>query len=638
MDVPFLEAMAQGGLVCDGAMGSLLYERGVFVTRNFDEVTLSSPQLVSRIHREYREAGAMVLESNTYGANRLRLARHGLSDEVVQLNTQAVQLLREACQDRAYLAGSIGPTGVVEEDLTRLTQEITAAFAEQAAVLQKAGCDLLIVETLHSQTELRLCLQAVRSAVDLPIVAHVAADAAGRLPRGCEPLALAQQMHAWGASAVGVNCAGPAMVLDLVEQMLPSGLLVSAMPNAGYPQSIDDRLIYLSTPENFGVFARRLFKAGVHMVGGCCGTRPEHIQRVSQAARMVAPSRRLAHPQGAKGTAAASQATASGLTTAIEQAASPGLTPLPLAQSSAFGALLGRKFVVSVEVNPHVGLDVTAPLAAARMLRDCGADVINVADGPRATVRMSNLALAVHMRQQLQVEVLLHVCCRDHNLLGLQSALLGAHALDLHNLVVITGDPPKVGDYPNATAVYDVDSLGLLQMAAGYNRGIDPAGNRMEQTRFVLATGVEPAAANFAREMGRLRQKIAAGANLIMTQPVYDPAHLQRFLEATADLPIAVLVGVLPLASHRNAEFIHHNIPGMQVPEAIRRRMQQAGRGDAARRVGAEIAAEALFGVREKVAGAYIMPPLGRYEMAAEILGMLGKDRSLGKGVPGRVS
>lgn len=390
------------------------------------------------------------------------------------------------------------------------------------------------------------------------------------------------------------------------------------MPNAGQPHLVDERLIYLATPENFGVIAKRFYKAGVKLVGGCCGTKPDHIVRVSAAARMVAP-RYSAKTSGSRDLQA------------------KALAPIPLAKCSRLGASLGNRFLISVEVNPGIGLETSKQVAAARMLYAAGADVINIADGPRATARMSNLALAWAIKEQLQQEVLLHVCCRDENLLGLQAKLLGAHTMGFHNLVVITGDPPKIGDYPDATAVYDLDSIRLLQLIRQYNCGLDAGEKSLHgQTHFVLATGAEPAASDFTREITRLRQKIAAGAHVVMTQPVYSPEPLERFISATKDLNIPIFVGILPLANSKNAEFLHQHVPGMQIPESIRLRMRKAGSGKDAQKEGILIAQETLLAVRNRVAGAYIMPPLERYEMAAEIIAILGPDRSVAQGIPGR--
>ena len=613
MDVPFLDALRNGGLVSDGAMGSLLYERGVFVNRNFDECNISQPELVASIHQEYISAGANVCETNTYGANRLRLARHGLADRTEDFNRAGVALLKQVANHAAYVAGSIGPTGMHMQEVHTQASEVRKAYAEQAEILADAGCDLLCIETFHDPVELRCAIEAARSVTKLPIVACITPEAHGHLAVAHDIKALGIAMHAWGADAIGANCSSPQQILDLATGLLEAGLAVCAMPNAGHPQTVEDRQIYLSTPENFGVFARRLYKAGIKLVGGCCGTGPAHIRRVAAAARMFAPRLQVREESRI-------------------ETVSAGVTPKPLAERSAFGAMLRKRFVVSVEVNPAAGLDTDKPIEAARMLLEAGADVINIADGPRASARMSNLALAVKMQQTLGNEVLLHMCCRDHNLLGLQALILGADVLGVHNVVAITGDPPKIGDFPDATAVYDMDSIGLLTMLHGFNRGIDPSGKPTTPTSFVCATGVEPAAMDFSREIARLRHKVRAGANLVMTQPVYDPTHLERFLEATHDLDVPVLVGLLPLASHKNAEFVHHNIPGMRIPSDVRERMRKAGKGEAARQAGVDIAFETLMGIRDRVAGAYIMPPLGRYDMAAGILKRLGKNRALATG------
>ncbi|HSQ62213.1 MAG TPA: bifunctional homocysteine S-methyltransferase/methylenetetrahydrofolate reductase, partial [Polyangiaceae bacterium] len=423
---------------------------------------------------------------------------------------------------------------------------------------------------------------------------------------------IGKMMIDWGADVIGINCSeGPMGVLSAVEPMLALGVPVSAVPNAGLPRRVDERLVYVSTPEYFGVYARRLFKLGVKMVGGCCGTTPEHIKRIAAAARMVgADSGRDEDTAGRDKDSETPPALVLG-----------GNPPPPLAERSALGAKVGKRFVVSVEVNPPIGVDLGKQLAAAKMLKAGGVDVVNIADGARAQARMGNLAMAARIQQELGMETILHVCGRDRNLLGSLAHLLAAHELGVRNLVIITGDPPKMGDFPDATPVYDLDSIGLLKLASRLNHGVDPAGKPIGTgTRFVLATGAEPAALNYERELSRLHQKKEAGAELVMTQPVYDPELLSRFLNDIAPLGLPVLVGVLPLASHRNAEFLHNEVPGMQVPESVRERMRKAGSGPAARKEGVAIAREMLHAVKDKVAGAYVMPPLERYELALEVI------------------
>ena len=617
MDRNLLEAIKQGGVVADGAMGSALYERGVYVNRNFDEINLEQSELVFQIHRDYLLAGAHILESNTYGANRVRLSRHGLADKTLEINTRGVQTALRAADGAAWVAGSVGPTGLNPSQLRRSESEVSAAFIEQATALRDAGAHAWIIETFSHPEELRIALRAIRPLGDLPLIAQFKAGLDGMLLDGTDPLDFAKELRDWGADVIGVNCSGPAQIFEIATAMVESEIPVCAMPNAGSPDTVEDRQIYLATPENFGVFARRLYKAGVKVVGGCCGTNPEHVQRVSSAARMFSPKTPSTPIK-------------------LDEPARPK-PATPVEERSQFGNRIGKEFLFSVEVNPKAGIDPSSSIDAARMLKEAGADVINIADGPRATVRMSNLSLALSIQKELDMETLLHVCCRDRNFLGLQSHMLGAHVLGIQNVVLITGDPPKMGDYPNATAVYDVDSIGLIRMIDGFNCGVDPAGKPMpEATKFVIATGAEPAAVDFEREILRLKQKIDNGANLVMTQPIYDPAHMDRFLEATANLDVPVMVGILPLASHKNAEFLHNHVPGMQIPEATRLRMKEAGKGDSARAEGVKIAVEALEGLRDKVAGAYIMPPLGRYDMAAKIIEAFRDNRSIAEGVPGR--
>lgn len=606
-----MQAVEAGGLTADGAIGSLLYERGVFANRNFEEVNLAQPELVKKVHRDYLAAGADIIETNTYGANRLRLSRSSLTAQTARINRAGVALAREVAGNDAYVAGSIGPSGLTAGELRRGEKDVRSAFAEQAYLLSQEGADLICIETFGNVSELRMAVEAARGQTSLPIIAQIAVTDDGTISDGTAPEDLAREMMQWGASIVGANCNGPDLVFEIVEKMVATGIPICAMPNAGRPRKIEDRLIYFATPENFGVYARRMFKAGVKIVGGCCGTNPEHVTRIASAARMVVPrseSRQVIE---------------------VAPVVKPDTTPVE--QRSRFGAQLGKRFVFSVEVNPNPGLSVDAALSSARMLVDAGADVINIADGPRATARMSNMALCVRMQEAVGVETLMHVCARDRNLLGLQAHLLGAHTLGVKNLVLVTGDPPKLGDYPDATAVYDVDSIGLIRMADGFNRGLDPSGKELgDRTSFVLATGAEPAAADFEREMNRLKRKVAAGADCVMTQPVYDPKHLDRLLAAMEGLGVPVLVGILPLSSSRNAEFLHKEVPGMQIPDAIRERMRKAGKGDDARREGIAIACEALHALRERVAGAYIMPPLGRFDMAAEIIGQFANDRHVG--------
>jgi methionine synthase / methylenetetrahydrofolate reductase(NADPH) len=610
----FSETLLAGGLVADGAMGTQLYERGVLYSACFEELNVSRPELVRKIHEDYLRAGANLIEANTFGANAMRLEKHGHAARAAEFNHAAVKLAREAGGKDAYVAGVLGPSGYFLGNASRDDlDKVGEALYAQAQALMEANCDALMVETVRQTSELREIVQAAVRASEgrVPVIACVSVDENNRMAEGTTSAEVARLVKEWGAFAVGVNCSdGPMNVLSAVEEMLPVGLPVWALPNAGLPRRVDERLVYVSTPEYFGIYARRLYKLGAKLVGGCCGTTPEHIRRIAAAARMV-------------GTAQDDAPVSDGAHFEVSEVEKPSaLPPVPFAEKSQLARKLSEgKFAVSVEVNPPIGLSPKKAIDAARMLKEGGIDVINIADGARAQSRMSNLSMAARMQQELGIETILHVCGRDRNLLASLAHMLGAHDQGIRNLVIITGDPPKMGDFPDATAVYDLDSIGLLKLAARLNHGIDPSGKPLGgTTQFLLATGAEPAALNYEREIARVRLKKAAGAELLMTQPVYDADVLKRFLKDIEPLALPVLVGILPLASHRNAEFLHNEVPGMQVPEAIRERMRRAGTGPSARKEGVAIAREMLAEVRSLVQGAYIMPPLERYELALEVM------------------
>jgi methionine synthase / methylenetetrahydrofolate reductase(NADPH) len=628
MNASFLRVLERGPVVCDGGMGTQLYARGVFINRSFDLVNIERPDLVLQIHEEYVKAGAQIIETNTFGANVLKMRRHGVEERTDEVVEAGVRLAREAARGACFVAGAVGPTGLAPAILSDSElEEIRQAYRRQIATLVDSGVDLILLETFRLLSEMRLALAAARAETDLPVIAQMAFDSECLTGDGATPKMVAQRLRDWGADVVGANCVeGPQGIYDAVVQMVGCGAPVSAQPNAGYPRMVDERLIYMSNPDYFAVYARRLFKAGVSLVGGCCGTGPEHVHEIAAAARMMGGGRHegvepvsVREPLAAQGREPVPVAERSALARKVrhvyETRVRPGLRP----------AITRESFVVSVEVNPPQGLDPGQALRGAAMLREAGVDVVNSSDGPRASVRMSNKALAALIEAQVGIEVIVHVCCRDRNLLGLQSDLLAAHVLGLRNLVIITGDPPKMGDYPHATAVYDLDSIGLLRLVSELNRGRDPGGRDMGgTTRFFSACGAEPAAHDYERELRRLEQKKAAGAEMIMTQPVYDPAVLRRFLDDTRELDLPVLVGLLPLASARNAEFLHNEVPGMSVPKVVRDRMAGVAKGAAARQEGVRICQEMLGEVQHDVVGAYIMPPFDRYEAAVQVLEPLG--------------
>ncbi|MBX3262285.1 MAG: bifunctional homocysteine S-methyltransferase/methylenetetrahydrofolate reductase [Labilithrix sp.] len=624
-----LEALAGGPLVVDGAMGSQLFERGILHNACLEELCVSKPDVIRKVHEDYVRAGAQVLETNTFGANAMRLEKYGLAGKVTELNEAAVKVAREAAGAKAFVVGAVGPSGyflgdALPDDLSK----VRAALHAQAEVLVGSGVDGIVVETFRQTNELRIAIEGAVAAAGgkIPVIASASVDERSRMADGTSSAEISRLMREWGASVVGVNCCdGPMNVLEAITPMLELGVPVWAVPNAGLPRRVDERLVYVSTSEYFGVFARRMFKLGVKLVGGCCGTTPDHVRRIAAAARMASAAERSAAEDASQGPGSDSvelRARDAFEAWSADPPDAHAASAAPFAERSDLAAKIARgRFVVSVEVNPPVGLDLAKAIGAAKMLKSGGVDVINIADGARAQSRMGNVAMAMRVQEQCGMETILHVCGRDRNLLGTLAHLLGAHELGVKNLVIITGDPPKMGDFPDASAVYDLDSIGILKLAARLNHGIDPGGKPLGgATRFVLATGAEPAALNYERELARLAQKKQAGAEIVMTQPVYDPAVLEKFLDDIAPLGLPVLVGLLPLASYRNAEFLHNEVPGMQVPDAVRERMRKAGTGAAARKEGVAIAREMLAAVRSRVAGAYIMPPLERYELALEVV------------------
>jgi homocysteine S-methyltransferase len=616
----FLQGLQESPLLFDGAIGTEFYRRGIYLTNNFEELNLSRPHLVLSIHNEYVRAGAQVLTTNSYGASRYRLERFGLGEKVRDINLAAARLAREAAGEPIWVAGSIGPVGLEPARLLGPEQgSVRDALREQMQALLDGGADVLLFETLTHLVEMQLALGVAREAFPhVPRVAMMRFEPNQRLLDGSEPEAVAAALAQWSADVLGANCGeGPELVFAVARRMLGHDRPVIAQPNAGSPEQVEGRSVYVGNPEHFGVYGRRMLKAGIRIVGGCCGTTPAHIHSMRGAVRMMGGR---SHALRVESVAATVRETGASVADRLER--------VPPEQRSELAAKMAAgKFVVSVEVNPPLGLDPTPCIEAARLLKAAGVDVVNTADGPRASVRMENLTAAVLMQREAGMEVLLHVCCRDRNLLALQAHVLGAHAFGVRNLVVITGDPPKVGDYPDATAVYDLDSIELLQWVEGFNHGIDPTGKQLDDvTRFHVATGAEPAALDYDREIRRLERKAAAGADFVMTQPVFDPRIMERFLDDIAHLHLPLLMGVWPLASYRNAEFLHDNVPGMSIPEEVRRRMKGAGSGPKARAEGVKIAQEALVALRPRIQGAYIMPPFERYEMAIQVLECLGED------------
>jgi len=603
-----LERMARGPVVFDGAMGTQIYARGIYINRNFEELNLSRPDLIRKIHEDYLAAGAEVLATNTFGANPNRLARHGLEARLQEIVEAGVALAREVGRGRAFVVASVGPSGLVPDPTDPASlEDIRETFRQTLEAVVGAGVDGILLETFRHPLEMQIALAMARAtAPGMPLLATMVFDQDRHTGDGLTPEVAADRMARWGADVVGANCGeGPAVLSEVAPRMTGAGRPVLVQPNAGMPRRIEGRIMYMATPEYFGEHAKRWVREGIRGVGGCCGTTPDHIRQISSEVRMVRGGRIEMTTAIARDVAADSEVRA----------------PVPLERRSALGRCLAESFVVSVEVDPPVGTDPARALEGARLLRDGGVRFVNIADGPRATVRMSPLALGVILKERLGLDPILHVTCRDRNLLGLQADLLGAQSLGLSDLLVITGDPAKLGDYPSATTVYDLDSVGLLRLISNLNRGVDPSGRRLETpTAFVKGCGAEPAALDLEREVARLRAKVDAGAEFVMTQPVFDPEVLDRFLKAIDGIRVPVLMGLLPLASYRNAEFLHHEVPGVTIPEEVRERMRKAGSGAEARAEGVRIAQEMARLFLPRVQGLYLMPPFERYETALAVL------------------
>jgi methionine synthase / methylenetetrahydrofolate reductase(NADPH) len=599
-------------VLCDGAMGTVLYARGVSPDACFDVLNLNRASLVQAVHAEYIAAGADCIETNTFGANRFKLAVHGLHDRVREINRAGVKLardVRESSGRDVYVLGSIGPSGKYLAPLGTLSaDDARDAFREQAEALLEGGVDGFVVETFSDLTEIALALEAVRSVTDLPVVAQMAFTDEGVTFTGFSPEEVARHLGALGVEAFGANCSvGSSVLYDVLERMLPvaGGVPLAIQPNAGLPSRIGERLIYLSSPAYMAEYAGRMIEAGARLVGGCCGTTPAHVAAMREVLDRRAPSapRAPIRPVIAR---AVPVAEAAGLVTARP--------PTTLQRKLEAG-----DFVVTVELDPPRGHTVDKLVQGAKLLKERGVEIVDINDGSLGRVRMSVLATALLVRDGTGLDVNMHFTCRDRNLMGIQADLLGAHALDIRNILAMTGDPPRAGDYTNATAVFDVDGVGLIEVLRRMNEGLDATGNSIgEPTAFCIGAALNPSAEDVDREVERFHRKVQAGACWVQTQPVYDLAPLERFLERAGGSPVPVLVGILPLHSFRHAEFLHNEVPGITIPDAVRGRLRDAG--DRALRTGIELAQSLAHEVRRRYAGAYLMPSFGRFEVVAEVL------------------
>ena len=611
----FSRRLEAAPLLCDGAMGTLLYARGVSLDACFDVLNLNNPRVVQSIHADYIAAGADCIETNTFGANRFKLAVHGMDGRVREINRQGVALardVRESSGRDVLVLGSIGPLGKYLAPLgTVTTEEAQAAFLEQAEALLEGGVDAFVVETMSDLDEAALAVTAVRSITDLPIVAQVAFTDDGATFTGRSAAEVGRFLRMLPIQALGANCSvGSSTLFEVLEQMQPEagGLPLAIQPNAGLPSRIGERLIYLSSPAYMAEYADRMVDAGARLVGGCCGTTPQHIA----AMRTMLDQKRPGRGGGVRPTVTVRPAAVS---------ESPGLhvarPPTLLGRK-----LAAREFVVTVELDPPRGHTVEKLVQGAKLLKERGVDIVDINDGSLGRVRMAVLPTALLVREATGLDINMHFTCRDRNLMGIQADLLGAHALDVRNILAMTGDPPRAGDYANATAVFDVDGVGLIEILRRMNEGLDATGSSIgEPTSFWVGAALNPAAEDVEREVDRFHRKLQAGARWIQTQPIYDLELLDRFLARAGGSPVPVFVGILPLHSARHAEFLHNEVPGITIPDLVRRRLRESG--DGALRAGIEMAQQLVRDVRTRYAGAYLMPSFGRFEVVAEVLDVL---------------
>ena len=612
MSENFLARLARGPMLCDGAMGTLLYSKGIFINRCYDELNLSAPDLIRGIHQDYLKAGAEVIETNTFGANSFRLSKHGCLDKLIEINRQGARLAREAAKSfDALVAGAVGPLGVRIEPLGKIAlAEAREAFREQIAALNEEGVDLIILETFGYLEELHQAILAAREVnPELPVVAQVTIDEEGNCLDGSSPEHYGPQLEAWGADVIGCNCSvGPVAMLDSLERVRAvTTAPLAAQPNAGIPRSVEGRNIYLCSPEYMANFMESYVNVGVRLIGGCCGTTPEHIHAMKLFLRV-----------------GAARTTPYKVTKVSE---SKPVEPPPLHERSELGRkITAGEFVTMVEIVPPRGIDAKRELEGAKFLKSVGVDAVNIPDSPRASARMSNQALCLLVKQTVGIEPILHYTCRDRNVLGIQSDLLGASAIGIRNLICITGDPPKMGDYPDATAVFDVDSIGLVNIAHNLNRGLDIGGNPTgSSTAFVIAVGANPGSPNIDEEIRRFEYKVEAGAELAVTQPVFDIRLLEEFMRRIEHCRIPVVAGIWPLTSTRNAEFMKNELR-VSIPDRSCAH-GKATTADAARAEGVAIARDMLVAVRRMVRGVQISAPFGRYSAAVDVLEALGSSR-----------
>jgi len=623
---PFIERLERGIVLGDGAMGTMLYEAGRSLDESLDALNVSHPELVASVHRAYINSGADVIETNTFGGNRFRLEPHGLTEKIKDVNKRGVRIAREEREisgTSVLVAGSIGPTGRTLAPFGTLTTDATTnAFREQIEFLLEAGVDLLVIETMGNQDEMDCAIDAARASSDLPIVAMMTFAEDGRTLAGLRPEDVARHLAGKAVDVIGANCSvGPQRLLAVISKMkatidgLPEGArkpFLSCMPNAGWPTIVGSRVIYRSSPEYFADFVTTAAEAGARFIGGCCGTTPEHIRQMRTVADDI------------NATSGSTKDVPRVVESLESDHGARSLIVMDAEETTGIAKKLGTKFLRCVEVDPPKGLNPQKSLDGARLLKEVGVDAINVADSPMARVRMSAMTLCYLIQHEVGVETIIHFTTRDRSLMGLQSELLGAHAAGVRNILALTGDPPSLGQYPNSSAVYDVDSIGLVRIISQMNQGADSAGASIGRpASFTIACAVDPTKPDLQDEARRLKEKIAAGADFVMTQPIFDLSVWTTFLEVFGNdrLPLPVMIGILPLQSSKHAEFLHNEVPGITLTDGARDRMRKAGANG--RKEGVKMAQELLQQLVPYSEGVYLMPSFGRYEVAAEVLDVL---------------
>lgn len=602
----------RGAHLFDGAMGTELYRRGVFINVSYDEVNLRRPELVREVHRAYRDAGAEILETNTFGGNRVRLDQHSLGDHMYEINRAGAELAREVAGDDLYVAGSVGPLGIrIEPWGPTAREEARAFFREQAEALAAGGVDLFVVETFSDLSEIEQAVLGCRDAADLPVIAQMTVQVDGKTVYGADPAQIALRLDELGADVVGLNCSvGPAIILKAIQQMAEvTSRPLSAMPNAGLPREIEGRTIYMASPEYVAEYTRHFLRAGVRFVGGCCGSTPEHIRAMAAQVRALSPRPRAVVPQVVRDVE--------------RRTAVPGVEPVPTPQRSQLAKkITAGELVTSVEILPPRGCDLSEVCDQVRQLKAAGVDAVNVPDGPRAMMRMGVLATCSIIEREVKLETIPHYCCRDRNLLGMMSDLLGAHALGLRNLLVITGDPPKMGPYPDATAVFDIDSVGLTNLVYKLNHGLDLGDHPLgSATSFFHGVGVNHASVDPDYEIRHFEWKVDAGAQFVVTQPIFDVEAFLEFLERISHVHIPTIAAVWPLVSYRNAEFLNNEVPGIVVPDPILERMRIASdKGkEAGMAEGLAIGQEMVRELEPHVQGIQVSAPFGKIDFALRV-------------------